>query len=159
MKFIFSIFLLVSGIQIHAQNGTIKGTISDAYNTVLPSVYVYNLATKKHTHTSENGRFALPESTTGDTLQVRLLGFKTQEIVILPENFNTEVDITLENNIFRLDELVLTQEIDPLRIISKVDHSYKSRNFFPTVTSKGSRFIYRSTCRRRKSRTDFPSGI
>ena len=121
MKLFNSILLLIISVSCYAQNRTLTGKIFDSYQSPLSGVYVFNINTQKHTHTLENGSFSLSESAPGDSLNIRLLGFKTKNVLLKEEDFTKPVVIYLENKIFQLDELILTQEIDPIRIINKID--------------------------------------
>ncbi|WP_378184065.1 TonB-dependent receptor [Aquimarina sp. SS2-1] len=121
MKNILILFTLIFGVYGYAQNQTLKGKIVDASGNSLSEAYVYNNQKDSHTHTLENGTFVLTKIDAGDTLTIRLLGFETKSIITRKEDFESGIIIVLEDKIFQLDELVLTQEINPLQLINKLD--------------------------------------
>ena len=121
MKLFNSILLLLISISCYAQNKTFAGKVLDNYQNPLSGVYIFNMNTQKHTHTLENGSFSLSESAPGDSLNIRLLGFKTKNILLQERDFEKPGVFYLENKIFQLDELILTQEVDPIRVINKID--------------------------------------
>jgi hypothetical protein len=81
---------------------------------------VFNSTSNAHTHTSLNGGFKVNNSKAGDTLQIGILGFKKQNIILSANNFKDFV-IVLESKIFQLEELVLGKEINALQTIAKMD--------------------------------------
>ena len=99
----------------------IKGHVFKENKQPLSTAYIYNLNTKLHTHTAENGYFVLENNKVGDTLSVSLLGYKKREVVIKKQNLNSNLEIDLEKKIFQLDELVLTEQINVLNTLSKID--------------------------------------
>ncbi|WP_438710248.1 TonB-dependent receptor [Aquimarina muelleri] len=121
MKYFTTILLLIFCMESHAQNKIIQGAIQDYFETGLAETYVYNSTTEQHTHTLENGVFSLPKNNVGDTLVVRLLGYETKKIKLKESDFTTFLTIKLNPKIFQLDELILKQEIDPMRLINKID--------------------------------------
>lgn len=121
MKYFVTTIWLIFSIAGYAQNRTIKGKVLDHFETTLAEVYIYNPTTGKHTHTIENGMFSLPKNNQGDTLVIRLLGFETKRITLKENDFVTPMIIKLDPKIIQLDELILTQEIDPINVINKID--------------------------------------
>ena len=118
-KLIFVTFFLLSVTYSQAQQ--IKGSVFDSYKQPLNGAYVYNTTSKSHAHTSENGYFLIEESAVGDSLEIGLLGFKKKTIVLAENSFSGSLSIILENNVFNLEELVLTEQINPLNTLVKMD--------------------------------------
>ncbi|MHA7057716.1 TonB-dependent receptor [Aquimarina sp. M1] len=121
MKNILVLLSLIFGLHAYAQNQTIKGKVIDGFNTSLPEVYVFNNRAKSHTHTLGNGTFLLNDSSVGDTLTVRLLGYEIKNTIVTKEDFEKDKVIVLNSKIFQLDETVLKQEVNPLQLINKID--------------------------------------
>lgn len=109
---IFGCFTLIN----NAQN--LKGLIVNELNQPLEAVYVYNLDSKNHTHTSENGVFVIVNTKIGDSIRVGLLGYKTKTLVVKDAS---DIKIILEEKVFQLDEMALNEELNPVRTISRLD--------------------------------------
>lgn len=100
----------------HAQE--LKGSVVNELNQPLEDVYVYNINSESHTHTLENGVFISTNTKVADSIRVRLLGYKTRTIQV--EN-TTDLKIILEEKTFQLDEMVITEELNPVSTISRLD--------------------------------------
>ncbi|WP_435414817.1 TonB-dependent receptor [Polaribacter aestuariivivens] len=98
----------------------LKGRVLDAFNDPIENAYIYNSSSNSHTHTDLNGNFTLSDTQVGNTIQVGILGFEKQEIILTAESFNNLI-IQLKTKIFQLEELVLGKEINALQTITKVD--------------------------------------
>lgn len=99
----------------------LKGYVYDTYTQPLGAAYLYNLNSKSHAHTSENGYFVLDNNTVGDTITIGQLGFKKQTLVLRSEDLKNGIQIALENNIFKLDEIVIAEEVNVLNTFAKLD--------------------------------------
>ncbi|AJR03778.1 TonB-dependent receptor [Siansivirga zeaxanthinifaciens] len=99
----------------------IKGVVVNSYKQPLEGAYVYNLNSKSHAHTAESGVFNLENTRVNDTLKIGLLGFKTKKIVVTDSNFKGTLDIVLEEKSFQLDELILTETLNTVSTISRMD--------------------------------------
>jgi len=116
---ILLLFAIIFCLQNFGQQ--LKGRVVDSFNQPIEDVYIYNSVENVHTHTDENGTFLLEKTFVNAVLQVGLLGFEKREILITKEDIKNGITITLVSKIFQLDELVLTQEINALQTIAKVD--------------------------------------
>ena len=96
----------------------VKGIVVNQLNQPLEDVYVYNINSESHTHTSENGVFVSTNTKIADSIRVRLLGYKTRTIQV--EN-TTDLKIILEEKTFQLDEMVITEELNTVSTISRLD--------------------------------------
>ena len=96
----------------------VKGIVVNELNQPLEDVYVYNINSESHTHTSENGVFVSTNTKIADSIRVRLLGYKTRTIQV--EN-TTDFKIILEEKTFQLDEMVITEELNTVSTISRLD--------------------------------------
>ncbi|WP_178983936.1 TonB-dependent receptor [Winogradskyella helgolandensis] len=110
--FIFGCFSLV----VTAQN--LKGLVKNELNQPLEAAYIYNQNSESHAHTSENGVFVITNTKLGDTLRIGLLGYKTRFIPLKSaDNFK----IILEEKAFQLDEMMITEELNTVSTISRLD--------------------------------------
>ncbi|MFD0991473.1 TonB-dependent receptor [Mariniflexile jejuense] len=119
MKFILLIFSFVFVTVSSAQQ--LKGIVTNGENQPLEAAYIYNLNSKSHAHTSENGVFVLENNAVGDSLKIGLLGFKNKTIVLNDVSFNSLITIALDEKSFQLDELVITEALNPVSTITRLD--------------------------------------
>ena len=75
--------------------------------------------TEQHTHSNIFGEFEVEGAINGDTLVISSIGYKGRTIIV--ENTLKELIITLEEEIFELGEVVVTNEIDALNIFTDID--------------------------------------
>ena len=116
------LYLILFILMVNAMySQQIKGVVVNSYKQPLEGAYVYNLNSKSHAHTAESGVFNLENTRVNDTLKIGLLGFKTKKIVVTDSNFNETLDIVLEEKSFQLDELVLTETLNTVSTISRMD--------------------------------------
>ncbi|HLV38234.1 TonB-dependent receptor [Xanthomarina sp.] len=119
MKKIFTFLLLLTFCKIHAQQ--IKGVVTERNQQPLEDVYVYNINSSSHAHTIANGSFVLDNNKVGDSITIGLLGYEKIFIVLDESHFNDGVAVVLKSKTILLDELVITEQIDALNSISKID--------------------------------------
>lgn len=119
INYALTALFLVFTLSLSAQQ--LKGVVEDIYSQPLSGVYIYNLNSEAHAHTLDNGAFVIENTKPEDTLSVSLLGFKKLNIVLKKEDFNQGLNISLERKIFRLNELVLNQEVEVLNALLKID--------------------------------------
>lgn len=85
---------------------TVKGKVTDKYNTPLPDVNITIKETSKGTITDFNGSFSINLSSTSGVLVFSRLGFKSQSITI-----NGDVpalNIILEGDVSQLEDIIIT---------------------------------------------------
>ncbi|WP_411894576.1 TonB-dependent receptor domain-containing protein [Winogradskyella sp. A2] len=124
MKHYFLIFVFsVIGLWINAQS--VSGKIFNELDQPLEGTYVFNTNSEKHAHSSENGRFIIEQTKIGDSLQVGLLGYKTRIVTVTSDQ---KLNIVLEEKTFQLDEMVLTEELNTVSTISRLDLSINPVN-------------------------------
>ncbi len=99
----------------------IKGKIQDVNSQPLEAVYIYNIKSQSHAHSSENGVFILENNAIGDSLRVGLLGYETKTIIVSDLNFNDTMNITLMDKAFLLEEMVLTEQLNSVSTIARLD--------------------------------------
>jgi len=112
-------FLVVFVKTMNSQQ--LKGVVVNEMNQPLEAAYVYNLNSKSHAHTSENGVFIIDDNHVGDSLKVGLLGFENKNIILRASDFNSTLRIQLEEKMFQLNELVITETLNPISTISRLD--------------------------------------
>ncbi|WP_299390283.1 TonB-dependent receptor plug domain-containing protein [uncultured Gelidibacter sp.] len=115
-----TLFAVLGGIAL-AHSQQIKGKITDQQNQPLEAAYVYNINSKSHAHTSENGVFIIENNRVGDSLKIGLLGYETRIIAMNDSNFSQSITTILQEKAFQLDEMVLTEELNPVSTISRLD--------------------------------------
>ena len=114
----FLIFLVFfSGVFGFVQQ--LKGFVVNAKNQPLESAYIYNLNSKTHAHSTENGQFIIKETKESDSLKVGLLGY--EPIVISVKSSEDPANIVLVEKTYQLDELVISQQVNALNTITKID--------------------------------------
>ena len=121
MVFKYTLSILTFFVVLNVSSQQLKGVVVNKENQPLSDVYIYNLNSKSHAHSSDNGVFILENSKVGDSLKIGLLGFKNQTMVINPTHFTVKLIITLEEKSFLLDELVITETLNPVNTISRLD--------------------------------------
>jgi hypothetical protein len=99
----------------------LKGKVVNHLNQPLEAAYIYNLNFESHAHSSEDGIFILKNTKSGDSIKVGILGYQTRKMALEDLNFEALFVIALEEKAFQLEELVITEELNALRTISKLD--------------------------------------
>ncbi|WGD35002.1 TonB-dependent receptor [Olleya sp. YS] len=117
-KIITLIGLVCLVVTTHAQS--VKGYVMDN-NQPLETAYVYNENSKEHAHTNQLGQFIINNTNLGDSLTVGLLGYQKTTLVLTEALLQNTLIINIDSKAFVLDELVLTEPIDVLNSIVKID--------------------------------------
>ncbi|UFH34596.1 TonB-dependent receptor [Flavobacterium acetivorans] len=115
MKYFFTILLSVLGLLSHGQIQ--KGIVLDEAGNTIENAYIVNVNSESHAHTNEFGLFSIDKSMIGNSLKVTAFGYKKKNFTIV----GTENRIVLEEDIFRLNEIVIQQKVSALNVISKID--------------------------------------
>ena len=90
-----------------AQERPISGKVRDSVTGApLSSVVVAVLGTRLSTTTGDSGTFLLAAPAGQVTLVFRIVGYKRRDVVVPAAT--TTVDIALERDVFRLEEIVVT---------------------------------------------------
>ena len=116
-KLTLFISLLLLNSVLFSQNFT--GTVKDPNNLPVSDVYVLNTTQGEHAHTNENGFFEFRKIEIGDTLQFSHIGFKGKKVIII--NLELPLNIVLEKELITLDEVVIGNKINALRLITDID--------------------------------------
>lgn len=136
LKFFTNLFFLLNFCVFYAQDGSVKGVVTDNNNVPLADVYVYNSNSDVHSHTLENGNFTLSHTQVGDVLTFKLLGFESYELQLTDSNYSTTLNIKLKAEAFQLSELELKQFTNPTEIIEKFDAEVNPVNSSQEVLRK-----------------------
>ncbi|WP_262733078.1 TonB-dependent receptor [Gaetbulibacter sp. NE] len=99
----------------------LKGKVLNTFSQPLESAYVFNVTTKSHAHSSENGLFTIDNTSEGDSLKIGLLGYETKFVVVSSSSFEATQPITLQEKAFQLDEMVITEELNTASTITRLD--------------------------------------
>lgn len=102
-KLVFLLCLLI-GSQLHAQNTTIEGTVTDAAGLSLPGVNVLEKGTKNGTSTDFDGHYKIKLTNPKAVLSFSFIGFKTTEVSAAGK---TKVNATLVEDSNNLNEVVV----------------------------------------------------
>ncbi|MBU2930279.1 TonB-dependent receptor [Winogradskyella psychrotolerans] len=118
MKQINILILFISCFAFTAYGQNVKGRVVNELNQPLEAAYIYNQTSESHAHTSENGVFVIAKTQLGDSLRIGLLGYKTRIVALGSlENLN----FILEEKAFQLDEMMITEELNTVSTISRLD--------------------------------------
>ncbi|MFQ3238998.1 MAG: outer membrane receptor protein involved in Fe transport [Olleya marilimosa] len=117
-KIVAYLTLLSLAFTVHAQ--TVKGYVMDN-SQPLESAYVYNQTSKEHAHTNQFGQFIINKTKVGDSLMVGLLGYEKKTLVLTQSLLDNTFIINLDAKAFVLDELVLSEPIDVMNSVIKID--------------------------------------
>src|SRR5690606_6007292 len=92
----------------------IVGTVTDNQNQPLPYVNIYVENTYTGTISNEKGQYDLPIKKPGKyTIIFQYLGFKTVKKYITPQEYPYTLDITMEEENYSLDEVVINSGDNP----------------------------------------------
>ncbi|NNE32306.1 MAG: TonB-dependent receptor plug domain-containing protein [Winogradskyella sp.] len=116
-KYVLAV-LIFGCLSLMAKAQNLKGVVFNEINQPLEAVYIYNVNSEYHAHTSENGVFVINNTKIGDSLRVGLLGYRTKTIVV---SQTKAIKIVLEEKAFQLDEMIIEEELNTVSTISRLD--------------------------------------
>ncbi|MBR9915351.1 MAG: TonB-dependent receptor plug domain-containing protein [Algicola sp.] len=119
IKLVLLLVMIVGSQASYAQQ--LKGIVLNELDQPLEAAYVYNMNSESHAHTSENGVFVLRDSKVGDSIRVGLLGYHNKTIKLDDSSFQNTLEIILEEKTFQLEEMTITEELNALSTISRLD--------------------------------------
>lgn len=94
-----------------------KGKVVDIDGNPVENAYLVNTSSESHAHTNEFGLFSLDKTVLGDVIKITALGYKKSNFTFL----STDDIIILEDDIFRLNEIVIQPKLSAMNVISKID--------------------------------------
>lgn len=127
MKYTFALVALLWSITTFAQ---IRGTVSDEKGMPLPFVNIYVENTYNSTTSNDKGSYELNIRKAGKyTLLYQFLGFKTQRRTITIDTFPYQLDVSMPEESFSLNEVVIDPKDNPAnRIIRSAIKSKQSNS-------------------------------
>ncbi len=115
---LFYCFILSATIAV---GHDIHGKVMDSSGNPIADVNVYNSTSEKHSHTNELGQFILRNAHPGDKLMVSYLGYKTVHYVIEPKDVEKGLEFILEEDVFELDQVQVTNSFKTVNRIASID--------------------------------------
>ena len=115
MKYILLISFLIITSVIKAQ--TMTGIVKDSIGNTIENAYILNTTTQSHAHSDEYGKFSIEKTSVSNVLHISALGYKKLTYTI---NSDT-IEIALDSDAFKLDEVVISSKINAMNVISKID--------------------------------------
>lgn len=111
------LLLLISFFGLTSYGQILKGKIVDIDGIPIENAYLVNTNSENHAHTNEFGFFSIDKTVVGDVLKINALGYKKTNFTIS----SRDVIIVLEDDIFRLNEIVIQPKLSAMNVISKID--------------------------------------
>ena len=130
MKCIFTYVLVIFTIASHGQLH--KGTVKDSIGNPVDNAYILNINTKAHAHSNEFGFFTIEQTTKDNQLLIYALGFKKLTFTITEDQSN----IILEDDIYKLDQVIIEPKLSAMNVISKIDLSTNPVNSSQEIMRK-----------------------
>jgi outer membrane receptor for Fe3+-dicitrate len=115
MKNIFVILVAFFGMTSYSQIQ--KGKVTDMDGNPIENAYLINTSSETHAHTDEFGMFSIDKTGLESVLKVTALGYKKMSFTVA----SSEVVISLEEDSFRLNEVVIQAKLSAMNVISKID--------------------------------------
>lgn len=104
---------------------SVSGTVTNGASQPIKGVSVYIVAIQKGTKTDENGKYTLnnlPKN--GLNINFTYVGFMSQNIAIKNSEAIQTIDVTLEESIFEMDEVIVSTAFNKIQSqnVMKVEH-------------------------------------
>jgi outer membrane cobalamin receptor len=115
MKNIILVMITLFGLSSYAQIQ--KGKVLDSDGNPVENAYLVNTNSESHAHTNEFGLFSLDKTVLGDVIKITALGYKKSNFTIV----SSDDTIILEDDIFRLNEIIIQPKLSAMNVISKID--------------------------------------
>ena len=115
MKNIVLMMIFLFGLTSYGQIQ--KGKVLDSDGNPVENAYLVNTNSESHAHTNEFGLFSLDKTVLGDVIKITAVGYKKSNFTIV----SSDDIIILEDDIFRLNEIVIQPKLSAMNVISKID--------------------------------------
>ena len=115
MKNIILVMITLFGLSSYGQIQ--KGKVLDRDGNPVENAYLVNTNSESHAHTNEFGLFSLDKTLLGDVIKITALGYKKSNFTIV----SSDDTVILEDDIFRLNEIVIQPKLSAMNVISKID--------------------------------------
>ncbi|MFP9113258.1 DUF5686 and carboxypeptidase regulatory-like domain-containing protein [Flavobacterium sp. RHBU_3] len=126
MKQLLTLLLVLAGFSLQAQ---IKGRITDKSGQGIPFVSVAIENTYNNTTANENGGYEIAVKQPGKyTLVFQSLGYKTKKVALNVTQLPYTENVTLDEDIYELKELVVSNAEDPAYEIIRQAIKHKKEN-------------------------------
>ena len=129
---VIALITLIPAFSLFAQNGTVKGNVSDTKGVAIPYANVVLMGTTMGAATGIDGSYIISDVPAGNyVLKFSAVGFKTAQINVTVKTGETTIqNSALENDILDLNEVIVTGVQNPK---SKLQSSVA----ITTINSKG----------------------
>ena len=107
----------------------IRGTVTDDKGNPLPFVSVFEENTYAGTTTNEQGKYQLNvKEIGGNIITFQYLGYKTKKITVLAATRIVNIDVSLQEESFALNEVIIDPKNNPANAIIKSAIAHKKEN-------------------------------
>ncbi|OAB29421.1 Outer membrane receptor proteins, mostly Fe transport [Flavobacterium fryxellicola] len=111
------ILVLIALVGLSSYGQIQKGKVVDRDGNPVENAYLVNTNSESHAHTNEFGLFSLDKTVIGDAIKITALGYKKSTFTIV----SSDDTIIMEDDIFRLNEIVIQPKLSAMNVISKID--------------------------------------
>ncbi len=118
-KEILLLCFLATQLTIYGQS--LKGKVLDASRTPIQDAYIFKNNMEHHAHSNDFGIFHFEQVSVGDTLNISYLGFETTQIILTEKDFEKPKTIILRDKYFDLNQVVISNSLQALNQISRID--------------------------------------
>lgn len=101
---LFGVLCFFLGQIVHAQQGSVSGTVTDAAGVPLPGASVVEKGTTNGVTTDFDGNYTITTPTTGAALVFSYVGYTAKEI---PVNQSARINVSLQEDTQALDEVIV----------------------------------------------------
>ena len=115
MKNILLAMITIFGFSAYSQIQ--KGKVLDRDGNPIENAYLINTSSEAHAHTNEFGVFSLNKTVVGNVIKITALGYKKINYTIV----SSDEVIIMDDDIFRLNEIVIQPKLSAMNVISKID--------------------------------------
>ena len=115
MKYLILTIITLLGFSAYSQIQ--KGKVLDSDGNPVENAYLVNTNSESHAHTNEFGAFSLDKTVEGNIIKVTALGYKKSNFTMMA----SDNIIVMEDDIFRLNEIVIQPKLSAMNVISKID--------------------------------------
>lgn len=113
------ILIMLFALCSSAAAQTFKGKVEDEFGVPIERADVMNMDNSNHSHTDAEGVFELAETKIGDNLVISHSSYETMVFVV--ESMKSMATIRLRKVSISLDEVVIGNKVNALRILADVD--------------------------------------
>ncbi len=110
-----------------AQN--LEGFVKSMKNKPIEGAYILNVSSGTHAHSNKSGAYSIQDTHVGDTLRVSHLNYIN--LVITVKSVKEPLNIEMKEQALSIDEIVVSPEINALKLITDIDIQTK-----PVISSQ-----------------------